>query len=131
VNRVAQGNGYRQSSISFGPTRLCQDYYPILGFLRQGTYPCGNVEIQIHESRRPLPVALEGGPGIEGADPGSFGGPARLGQPQSHVSKYELGERRLDFVETMLVCDALEIDFVEFAATFAAQFQKVRPRRDT
>ena len=43
---------------------------------------------------------------------------ARLAQPQSYVSKYELGERRLDFVETILVCEALEVDFVQFAATF-------------
>lgn len=31
----------------------------------------------------------------------------RLGLPQSYISKYELGERRLDFIETMVVCEAL------------------------
>ncbi|HEX5889670.1 MAG TPA: helix-turn-helix transcriptional regulator, partial [Pyrinomonadaceae bacterium] len=31
----------------------------------------------------------------------------RLGLPQSYVSKYETGERRLDFVETLFVCEVL------------------------
>jgi transcriptional regulator with XRE-family HTH domain len=30
-----------------------------------------------------------------------------LGRPQSYVSKYESGERRLDFVETLDICGAL------------------------
>jgi len=34
---------------------------------------------------------------------------ARLGRPQSFVSKYERGERRLDLIEFLEVCDALEI----------------------
>lgn len=29
---------------------------------------------------------------------------ARLGVPQSFVSKYEIGERRLTFVEVLLIC---------------------------
>lgn len=33
-----------------------------------------------------------------------------LGQLQSYVSKYESGERRLDVVEFMDLCDALKID---------------------
>jgi transcriptional regulator with XRE-family HTH domain len=33
----------------------------------------------------------------------------RLGKPQSYVSKYESGERRLDVVEFLEVCDALNI----------------------
>ncbi|MBM0742567.1 helix-turn-helix transcriptional regulator [Phormidium sp. CLA17] len=32
-----------------------------------------------------------------------------LGKPQSYVSKYESGERRLDVVEFLEVCDALSI----------------------
>jgi transcriptional regulator with XRE-family HTH domain len=31
----------------------------------------------------------------------------RLGQPQSFISKYESGERRLDVVEAVAVCEAL------------------------
>jgi len=33
-----------------------------------------------------------------------------LGKPQSYVSKYESGERRLDLVEFMDVADALNFD---------------------
>jgi transcriptional regulator with XRE-family HTH domain len=54
----------------------------------------------------------------------------RLGQPQSYVSKYELGERRLDFVETILVCEALGIDFVPFAGKLYAQVEKTRGKKD-
>lgn len=35
---------------------------------------------------------------------------ARLGHPQSFVAKYEGGERRLDVVEFIEVCEALGID---------------------
>lgn len=31
---------------------------------------------------------------------------AILGSPQSYVSKYEIGERNLDFVEVLLICKA-------------------------
>lgn len=37
-----------------------------------------------------------------------------LGVPQSYVSKYELGERRLDLVETFEICRALDTDPVAF-----------------
>lgn len=43
----------------------------------------------------------------------------RLSQPQSYVSKYETGERRLDFAETAVICDALGGGIAEFAASFA------------
>lgn len=35
---------------------------------------------------------------------------SRLGKPQSFVSKYESGERRLDVVEFVSVCDALGME---------------------
>jgi len=35
---------------------------------------------------------------------------ARLKRPQSFVAKYEGGERRLDLVEFVLVCEALGAD---------------------
>lgn len=40
----------------------------------------------------------------------------KLAQPQSFVSKYESGERRLDLLEVRQICEALGIslrDFVE------------------
>ena len=43
-----------------------------------------------------------------------------LDRPQSYVSKYETGERRLDFVDVYLICQALNVDF----PTFAKSFQK-------
>ena len=42
----------------------------------------------------------------------------RLDQPQSFVSKYESGERRLDLLELELVCAACEIDLVEFVRRY-------------
>jgi len=37
----------------------------------------------------------------------------RLVRPQSFVSKYERGERRLDFVEVIEIADALRVDACE------------------
>ncbi len=49
-----------------------------------------------------------------------------LGLPQSYVSKYESGERRLDFVETTEVCAALGMPIEDFAAVFASKLAKAR-----
>ena len=38
--------------------------------------------------------------------------------PQSFVSKYESGERRLDLIELDQVCVALEVDLLAFVAAF-------------
>ncbi len=54
---------------------------------------------------------------------------ARLKQPQSYVSKYETGERRLDFVETVQVCAAVGVGIAEFAATFSAELTSARRTR--
>jgi DNA-binding transcriptional regulator YiaG len=51
---------------------------------------------------------------------------ARLRLPQSYVSKYESGERRLDFVETVLVCEALGVSIEEFAAAYSINITKAR-----
>lgn len=50
----------------------------------------------------------------------------RLALPQSYVSKYESGERRLDFVETVLVCEALGMSIEEFAAAYSGKLGKSR-----
>jgi len=41
-----------------------------------------------------------------------------LGKPQSFVSKYETGERRLDLLELRVICDAVGISLVEFVRRF-------------
>ncbi len=38
----------------------------------------------------------------------------RLGQPQSFVSKYESGERRLDLLEVRRICEAVGVPLEEF-----------------
>ena len=42
----------------------------------------------------------------------------RLGQPQSFVSKYESGERRLDLIEIRQVCDAAGVSLTAFVRKF-------------
>ncbi len=42
----------------------------------------------------------------------------RLGHPQSFVSKYESGERKLSLLEVREVCRAIGMPFLEFVARF-------------
>jgi len=42
----------------------------------------------------------------------------KLRQPQSFVSKYESGERRLDLLELRQVCEALGISLSDFVRRF-------------
>ena len=53
----------------------------------------------------------------------------RLKVPQSWISKYETGERRLDFVETAFVCQAMETSIEEFAAMFSERLGRARRQR--
>lgn len=53
----------------------------------------------------------------------------RLKVPQSYVSKYETGERRLDFVETVYVCRALDVSIEEFVRLFSQRLTTARPQR--
>lgn len=48
----------------------------------------------------------------------------RLGRPQSFVSKYESGEKNLDFLEVREVCEALGIPLVEFVRRFERVLSK-------
>ena len=50
---------------------------------------------------------------------------SRLDRPQSYVSKYETGERRLDLVELGEVCTAMEIELVDFIRAYES---RRRPR---
>ena len=52
----------------------------------------------------------------------------RLGFPQSYVSKYETGERRLDFVETSNVCEALGITIQQFSKMFSERIRIYKPK---
>jgi transcriptional regulator with XRE-family HTH domain len=47
----------------------------------------------------------------------------RLGTPQSYISKYETGERRIDLVEVCKICVALDVDPVEVLNRFTAQVE--------
>jgi len=55
----------------------------------------------------------------------------RLGRPQSHVSKFEAGERRLDIVETMAICDAIGVSFESFVSEFTARLRHPQKGRTT
>ena len=41
-----------------------------------------------------------------------------LGLPQSYVSKYESGERRLDLIELEEICKAMGISLIDFVKKF-------------
>ena len=45
----------------------------------------------------------------------------RLERPQSFVSKYECGERRLDLVELGEVCEALEVALRDLIAEYESR----------
>ncbi len=46
----------------------------------------------------------------------------RMGKPQSFISKYENAERRLDVVEFMLVCRALDADPARIVKVIGDEF---------
>lgn len=55
----------------------------------------------------------------------------RLSKPQSYISKYERGERRLDFPEFVELAEILGIDIVAFVSDYQAAIasskeQKIR-----
>jgi transcriptional regulator with XRE-family HTH domain len=43
-----------------------------------------------------------------------------MGVKQAFVSKYETGERRLDFIDLIAICDVLGMSIVRFAERFEA-----------
>lgn len=49
----------------------------------------------------------------------------KLGRSQGFVSKYELGDRRIDLIDMADICDALEISFLDLAKRFD-QLRKAR-----
>ena len=51
----------------------------------------------------------------------------RLGVPQSFVSKYETGERRLDVGEVQAICRVLGLSLVEFAVALGEREGRGKP----
>ena len=47
-----------------------------------------------------------------------------LGKPQSYVSKYEIGERNLDYVEVMEICKVLHISPEKFNTLYEQKTQR-------
>ena len=52
----------------------------------------------------------------------------RLGVPQSFVSKYETGERRLDVGEVQAICRVLGLSLVEFAVALGERERRAAGR---
>lgn len=50
----------------------------------------------------------------------------RLGQRQQFVSKYESGERRLDAIELVDICQKLDVDATELLREIAGISKRVR-----
>ncbi|QJD91244.1 helix-turn-helix transcriptional regulator [Duganella dendranthematis] len=51
----------------------------------------------------------------------------KLQKTQSFVSKYERGERRLDFPEFVAIADALSLDLLQFIGEYKARIAKDHP----
>ena len=51
---------------------------------------------------------------------------AELGKPQSFVSKYEAGERRLDVIDTREICHALGISLADFARLLDRELRRAK-----
>jgi transcriptional regulator with XRE-family HTH domain len=47
-----------------------------------------------------------------------------LGKPQSFVSKYEKGDRRLDLIELRQICEAVGISLTDFVKRFEDPVRK-------
>lgn len=48
----------------------------------------------------------------------------KLHRPQTYVSKYELGERRLDLLEIYDICNACDVTLAEFLARIEPELKK-------
>lgn len=50
----------------------------------------------------------------------------RIQRPQSFVSKYESGERRLDIIEILEICEAIDMDIGDFVRRLRITMSKNR-----
>ena len=93
-----------------------------MGFRRQDRYECGDLKTlgtQAHDTFCSLLKELRTARSLTQSQLAD-----RLALPQSYVSKYETGERRLDFIETAEVCDALALRLDEFAVLFMRKLKE-------
>ena len=54
---------------------------------------------------------------------------ARLGRLQTFVSRYEVGERRLDVIELRTICRELGTDLPAFVAKLEEELATLNPRK--
>ncbi|MDB5813851.1 MAG: transcriptional regulator, family [Rhodocyclales bacterium] len=54
---------------------------------------------------------------------------AKLGRPQSFVSKYERGERRVDFSEFLELADILNVDIGDFVKLYRDRLKGMPEKR--
>lgn len=55
----------------------------------------------------------------------------RLNEPQSFVSKYESGERRLDLIELRAICEATGVTMFELLTRFEEQLRLCSPTQNS
>ena len=53
----------------------------------------------------------------------------RLGKPQSFISKYERGERRIDLTEFIELADALEINVLDFIKRYQSAIAQISTQK--
>lgn len=56
---------------------------------------------------------------------------SKIEHPQSYVSKYENGERRLNIVDLVVLCEALNVSLTSFAAKLEKELAVPASRRTT
>jgi len=49
----------------------------------------------------------------------------KLNKPQSFVSKYEAGERKLDIIEIYFICESMGIKFQDFTKRLEKKFRNI------
>lgn len=99
----------------------------------EGHYPCWDIPFSVQEWQVPKSIftdeyrifrellrELRGERGMKQAELS-----AALGMPQSFVSKYEMGERRLDFVELAQICENLDYPLELFVAAYRKAIKSV------
>jgi DNA-binding XRE family transcriptional regulator len=113
VYRTEQVGFYQAPSTSHAWI-IALNLYPNLGYFKQCSYSVLVRKSPRAIGREALLDALRGLRSDVGLTQAELA--ARLGRPQSFVSKYESGERRLDLIELSEVCLALGISLEKFVA---------------